>query len=239
MGTFEKAKAIMDIDLDNLTDAFIYHAVYLNLSEFSTKFQMNSHADVYEDIDLYFKDGDKQIIVNLRYCMAETSNQPYLTIHQSGSKVIDVENNYAGMDEERLRFLVKFATLEDYKECYTYYNYPITAGGYFENGKMYSGQSYKEFMANGGKQIEVLFKTAQSESFPEILHEYHKQMLKEDWKKQVYDEILESMETGEFDIAASCLHEHIKKDEFNYLKRFFFDYLDIKVLNARKRNLFI
>lgn len=41
MGALEKAKAIIDIDLDNLTDAFIYHAVYLNLSEFSTKFQMN------------------------------------------------------------------------------------------------------------------------------------------------------------------------------------------------------
>lgn len=239
MGTLDKAKAIIDIDFDKLTEAFIYHAIYLNLREFSTKFQMNSHADVYASIDLYFKDGDRQIIVNLRNCMDEASNQPYITIHQSGSKVIDVEKKYVGMDEESLRFLVKFATQEDYKENYTYYNYPITAGGYFENGKLYSGQSYKDFMENGGKQIEMLFKAAQLEAFPEFLHEYHKQMLKEDWKKIVYDEILESMETGEYDIAASCLREHIKKDEFKYLKRFFFDYMDIEVLNSRKRNLFI
>ncbi len=83
-----------------------------------------------------------------------------------------------------------------------------------------------------------MLEATQACNFPENLYAYHKQMLQENRKKVVYDEILESMETKEFDIYASCLHEHISKNEFKYLKRFFFDYLDIQVLNARKRDLF-
>lgn len=239
MSILNEPQAIMEIDLQKIRTAFVYHAVYLNLAKFSTKFQMDSHGDIYMHTDLYFKNEDVQVIANMmKSQMKDVPDQVYLTIHQSHSTAINIEEVYKGMDEHALHFLKRFSTMEDYRYSYTFYDYPITAGAYFKDGKMYTAQSYDEFMNNGGMQIAILFETARSDTFPESLHEYHRGLFQENWKREVYNEIIQSMETKEFDIYKSCLHEHITKKEFKYLKSFFFDYLDIKVLNARKRDLF-
>ena len=56
---------------------------------------------------------------------------------------------------------------------------------------MYTAQSYDEFMNNGGMQIAILFETARSDTFPESLHEYHRGLFQENWKREVYDEIIQ------------------------------------------------
>ena len=93
-------------------------------------------------------------------------------------------------------------------------------------------------MEQGGNNISEILKCINEQNFPNNIHDYHKYLLKEEWKKQVYDEIVIATETKKFDIFESELRHHISKKTFKYIERLIFECLHIEVINGRKRNLF-
>ena len=99
--------------------------------------------------------------------------------------------------------------------------------------------SLDEFMNQGGNNIEEIFSSIMELNFPENLHQIYVNRLDEDWKKKVYFDLVESLQTKQFDIYKSELHNHISKKEFKYLKAMIFECLHIEVQNERKRGLFI
>ena len=238
MGLFSRHKPIMELEFDKLCDTFIYHAIYININEPHDKYDEHNHGEVYGSaIDLFFRNNDNDVYVQLSDWTKDTAFQPYIAIHQSDKKAIAVDKVYNGMDKIPLKHLIRRSSSSDY--VYIFNQHLITAGGYFRGNKLYSSLSYEEFMDNGGNNISELLMFVDEKNFPNNIHEYHKNLLKEDWKKQVYDEIVKAKETKTFDIFESELRHHIKKQQFKYLTRLIFECLDIEILNGRKRNLFL
>lgn len=237
MGFFNRQKAILEFDYDNLCHAFICHCLFLYLDRPQDKYSLENHGEVYGSaIDLLVKDENIQYIIKFSDWIRDGRCKPYIAIHQSDKKAINVETLYKGMDKMTLKFLVKKTSSLEYN---FYFNkYPITAGGYIKDGKLYSSQSMDEFMENGGHKISILFDTVNDPSFPQNLYTYHKETLKESWKQEVYDEFVESLNSKTFDIHASSLSKHITRKQFKYLKVIMFENLHIKVVNERKRGLF-
>lgn len=238
MGFFNRQKAILEFDYDCLCHAFICHCLFLYLDRPQDKHSFENHGEVYGSaIDLLVKDENIQYIVKFSDWIKGGMCKPYIAIHQSDKKAACVETLYKGMDKQTLKFLIRKSSSQEYS---FYFNkYPITAGGYIKEGKLYSSQSLYEFMENGGHMISVLFDTVNVSSFPQNLYTYHKEALKESWKQEVYEELVESLKTKKFDINASRLHEHITRKQFKYLKAIIFENLHIEVINERKRGLFV
>lgn len=238
MGFLNRQKAILEFDYDNLCHAFICHCLFLYLDDPNDKYSIEKHGVVYGSaIDLLVKDENIQYIVQFSDWIKGGMCKPYIAIHQSDKKAVCVETLYKGMDKQTLKFLIRRSSSQEYN--YYFNKYPITAGGYIKNGKLYSSQSLDEFMENGGHKISVLFDTVNDPSFPQNLYTYHREALKELWKQEVYDELVESLKTKTFDIYASVLHEHITRKQFKYLKAIIFENLHIEVINERKRGLFV
>lgn len=237
MGLFNRQKPILKFDYDNLCHAFICHCIFLYLDSPIDKFTFENRGVVYGSaIDLLVKTEDIQYIIKFSDWIKGGMCKPYIAIHQSNKEAVNVETVYKGMDKQTLKFLVKKSSSQEYD---FYFNkYPITAGGYIKDGKLYSSQSLDEFMENGGHVISALFNTVQESSFPQNLYAYHKEALKEEWKLKVYDELVESLKTKRFDIYESSLSKHITRKQFKYLKAILLDNLHIEVINGRKRGLF-
>lgn len=236
MGFFNRQKPIIELEFDKLCDAFIYHAIYININNPHDKYDEHNHGEVYGSaIDLFFRNNENDVYVQLANWEKDTAFQPYIAIHQSNKKTIKVDKAYNGMDKMDLKHLIRRSSSSDY--VYIFNQHLITSGGYFKGNKLYSSLSYEEFMDNGGNNISELLKYTNKKN-PNNIHEYHKRLLKEEWKKQVYDEIINSIETKTFDVFESELRHHVTKKQFKYLERLIFECLHIEVLNGRKRNLF-
>jgi hypothetical protein len=237
VGFFNRQKPIIELEFDKLRDAFIYHAVYININNPHDKYDKHNHGEVYGSaIDLFFRNNENDVYVQLADWAKDTAFQPYIAIHQSNKKAIEVDKVYNGMDKVPLKYLIRKSSSSDY--VYIFNQHLITSGGYFKGNKLYSSLSYEEFMDNGGNNISELLKCVNEKNYPHNIHEYHKSLLKEEWKKQVYDEIINSIETKTFDVFESELRHHVTKKQFKYLERLIFECLDIEILNGRKRNLF-
>lgn len=237
MGFFNRQKAILEFDYDNLCHAFICHCLFLFLDRPQDKYSFENHGEVYGSaIDLLVKDENIQYIVKFSGWIKGSMSKPYIAIHQSDKNTVDIETLYKGMDKQTLKFLVKKSSSQEYH--FFFNKYPITAGGYIKDGKLYSAQSLNEFMENGGHIISILFDTVNDSSFPQNLYAYHKEVLKESWKQEVYDELVDSLKTKTFDIYESSLHEHITRKQFKNLKVIIFENQHIKIINERKRGLF-
>lgn len=238
MAFFSRQKPIMELDFEKLCNAFIYRAIYMYLDKPHEKWDKDSYGDICGgSIDLYFMNDGNQIIIELSDWIKDTSFQPYIAIHQSNKEPIDVEKIYKGMEKRNLNILMKRTSSTDY--IYVFNQYLITSGGYFKGNKLYSSLSLEEFMENGGNNIAEIFKYISTKDFPYNLHQHYKNLLDEDWKKRVYDEIIKANETKKFDIYESELRYHISKKQFKFLKTIIFECLHIDVLNERKRNLFV
>ena len=57
------------------------------------------------------------------------------------------------------------------------------------------------------------------------------------WQKESYDELVQSLETKEFDISGSLLHEHITKKQFKHFETRVPRKIPINTINAGKRSL--
>lgn len=237
MGLFRRKKPIIELEFDKLCDVFIYHAIYINVRDPHDKYDEHNHGEVYGSaIDLFFRNNDNDVYVQLADWTKDTAFQPYIAIHQSDKKAIEVEKVYNGMDKVPLKHLIRRSSSSDY--VYIFNQHLITAGGYFKENKLYSSLSYEEFMDNGGNNISELLNCVNEKTFPNNIHEYHKSLLKEEWKKRVYDEFVIAAESKTFDIFESELRHHMTKNQFKYIERLIFRNLHIEVLNGRKRNLF-
>ena len=237
MGLFNKSKPIMILELNKLCEAFIYHAIYINVHEPHDKYNDHCHGEIYGSaIDLFFKNNDNDVYVQLYGWKKDSSFQPYIAIHQSNKKAIEVDKVYSGMSKLDLMHLVRRSSNSDY--YYIFNQHLITSGGYFKGNKLYSSLSYDEFMDNGGNNISALLSCVLEKDFPSNIHEYHKSLLNDEWKKQVYDEIVKAKDNKTFDLFESELRNHFTKKQYKYLKRIIFEGLGIEVLNERKRNLF-
>lgn len=227
---------ILTLEYTKLCEAFIYHVFYMYLNKPYDKYNQNYHAEIYDSIDLMFEENNNHIVVRFYSYMSKKS---YIAIHQSNKTAIDIERTFQGLDEQTLNFMIiKSESKKGEYYDWIFYDYPITAGIYFKEDDIYSSISWEEFMSNGGGSISILFDSVKERDFPMNLHEYHKEKLDEEWKKQVYDELVLAYSNKTFDIYASCLREHITKNQFKYFNRVVLEELHINVLNSRKRNLF-
>lgn len=236
MSLFSRRNPIMAIERDKFEKAAIYQCFFMFLAKPADKADQNYSYEVYRYIDIkYMNEKSKYVIV--RYDRIGVDGYNKILIYQEDKPEADLSKALRGYNRHETDWYIHKAQLPEYRFNTPFYGRPMTAAGYFGSDRLYSGMTLDEFMSNGGDNLEEIFKAVQEDAFPQNMHARLKGRLRESWQKESYDELVDSLETKEFDISESPLHEHITKKQFKHFETCVLKEIPIKTINAGKRSL--
>lgn len=238
MGLFSKRNVIAKINCEKFYDAMIYQCFYMFLNKPRNKSIENYHCEAYGYVDLKFKNENNEYVI-VQYCVNDYRGCHQLLIYQEGKSPVDLNIALKGYDKFTIDWYIHKAQLPEYEYNTPFYRHLITAASFFCDDKLYSGMKYDDFMNNGGNNIAHIFNCVTENDFPINSHAFFKNKLSEKWQQDSYDDLVKSLQTKEFDIFKSSLHEHITKNELKYLEKYILKGCHIKVINKRKKNLWI